>query len=97
MSTADKIRAYLAKNPNAPAADVAKKCDTSVSYVYHIKTPPKRRAPRAAQAAELKQPRSLLVPPPAPQHPEGLARGDRVVMFMGSPSAVAKAAREALT
>ncbi len=36
-STAEKIRAYMAKHPNAKAAEVAQKFGTSTSYVYIVR------------------------------------------------------------
>lgn len=62
MSKTEKVKQYLIDNPDAPAAEVSKKCKVSVPYVYVIRSQMKKRRYSMAKNDPAKK---IIVPPKA--------------------------------
>ncbi len=91
-STAEKIRAYMAKHPNAKAAEVAQKFGTSTSYVYIVRGKAKQQPEKsdwvlthvASSDESLNKPSNKPMPAPVNDVDATLAeRGKRYGTFKG--------------
>lgn len=47
MSTMQKVKDYIAQNPKASGNEVAKKCRTTIAYVYYVRSIMKKEATKA--------------------------------------------------
>lgn len=50
MSKVSQIKNYMVTNPKASAAEVAKKCKTTIGYVYIVRSQMKKAAPKVKKA-----------------------------------------------